>query len=234
MPARNPNPREDNFYSQMKLLLTSSGNTNKSIEKELLKLLGRPFNKSNLTFIPTAANVEEGDKTWLVDDMNNFRKLNFASFDIIDISAVSKSIWLPSFEKADILVFGGGNVYHLLKWIKKSGLEILLPELLKTKVYVGISAGSMVTAKSISLTSSDILYYEETGKPKNTKGLGLVDFEIRPHLNSTWFPRVRLEFLEKLAKETPNTFYAIDDDTAIKIVDSKISIVSEGKWRKFN
>lgn len=218
----------------MKLLLTSSGNTNKSIEKALLELLGKPFSKSRITFVPTAANIEEGDKTWLVDDMNNFRKLNFASFDIIDISAVPKDIWLPSFNKADILVFGGGNVYHLLKWIKKSGLADRLPELLKTKVYVGISAGSMVAAKNISLTSSGILYYEDTGKPRNTKGLEFVDFEVRPHLNSKWFPKVRLDYLQRLNKEIQNTFYAIDDNTALKIIDGKISVISEGKWRKFN
>lgn len=120
----------------MKLLLTSSGKTNKSIGKALLDLLGKPFEKTNLTFIPTAANVEQGDKMWLVDDMNNFRKMNFASFDIVDISAVSKDIWFPSFNKADVLVFGGGDTYYLLSWIKKSGLEKILPELLKTKVYV--------------------------------------------------------------------------------------------------
>lgn len=110
----------------------------------------------------------------------------------------------------------------------------MLPELLKTKVYVGISAGSMVTAKNISLTSSEILYYEETGRLKNTKGLGFVDFEVRPHLNSKWFPKVRIDYLQKLAKETSNTFYAIDDHTAVRVVDNKISIVSEGKWKKFN
>ncbi|OGH48363.1 MAG: hypothetical protein A3G66_04010 [Candidatus Levybacteria bacterium RIFCSPLOWO2_12_FULL_39_17] len=118
----------------MKLLLTSSGKTNKSIESALLELLGKPFEKANLIFVPTAANAEQGDKSWLVDDMNNFRKMNFASFDIVDISAVSKDVWLPSFNKADVLVFGGGNTYHLLNWIKKSGLEKILPELLKTKV----------------------------------------------------------------------------------------------------
>ena len=118
----------------MKLLLTSGGITNKSIEKGLSELVEKPFSKLHLTFIPTAANIEKGDKSWLVEDVYNFKKLGFASFDIIDISAVSKSIWLPSFNKADILIFGGGNVYHLLKWIKKSGLENILPELLKTKV----------------------------------------------------------------------------------------------------
>ncbi|MBI3443720.1 Type 1 glutamine amidotransferase-like domain-containing protein [Candidatus Woesebacteria bacterium] len=218
----------------MKLLLTSSGLTNKSIEHALLELLGKPFKEAYLTFVPTAANVEKGDKTWLVEDMNNFRILGFASLDVIDISAVPKDIWLPSFENAAILVFGGGNDKYLLKWIRESGLQEYLPKLLETRVYVGISAGSMVTAQTVSFSSSGILYYEQTGNLKNTSGLGFVDFEIRPHLNSEWFPKVRLDYLEKLAKETPNTFYAIDDNTAIQVVDDKISVVSEGEWKKFN
>lgn len=218
----------------MKLLLTSSGITNESIKKALLKLVGNPFNKLNLTFIPTAANIEEGDKSWLVEDMYNFKKLGFASFDVMDISAVSKDIWLPSFETADVLVFGGGNVNYLLDWMKKSGLKEMLPELLKAKVYVGISAGSMVTARNISLSSASILYYEQAGELKNTRGLGFVDFEIRPHLNSKGFPKVRLDYLQKLTEKTPSAFYAIDDSTAIKVVDNQINVVSEGQWKKFN
>lgn len=218
----------------MKLLLTSSGITNKSIRKALSELLGKPFEDANITFIPTAANVEKGDKSWLVNDMNNFRLLGFKSFDIIDISAVSKNIWLPSFENADILVFGGGNTNYLMEWMKKSGLGDLLPDFLKTKVYVGISAGSMVTAKKISLSYADILYYEKTGKFQDVDGLGFVDFEIRPHLNSNWFPKVKIDFLDKIAKETKGTFYAIDDSTAIKIDSTKVIVISEGEWKKFN
>ena len=199
-----------------------------------MELLGKPFEKANLTFIPTAANVDEGNKAWLVDDMNNFRKLNFALFDSIDISAVPKGIWLPSFKKADVLVFGGGDTYYLLNWIKNSGLAKILPELLKTKVYVGISAGSMVTAKNISLATAGILYYEKYGKFKDRKGLSLVDFEVRPHLNSEWFPKVRLPYLKKLAEKIPYSFYAIDDNTAIKVVDNKVTVISEGEWKKFN
>lgn len=218
----------------MKLLLTSSGNTNKSIENAILDLLGKPFQKAKLVFIPTAANPEEGDKSWLVDDMNNFKKLNFSRFDVVDISAVPKSIWHPIFKKADIFVFGGGDTIYLRESIRKSGLEIILPELLKTKIYVGISAGSMVTAKNISLSTAGILYYEKYGKFKNRKGVGLVDFELRPHLNSKWFPKVKLPYLKELAGKASYTLYAIDDDTAIKVVDDKASIVSEGEWKKFN
>lgn len=218
----------------MKLLLTSSGITNKSIEKALLDLLAKPFTESHLTFIPTAANVEEGNKDWLVDDMYKFRKLGFASFDVSDISAVPKSLWLPSFEKADVLVFGGGNTNYLMTWLKKSDVDDVLPSLLKTKVYVGISAGGMVTSRKISLSYADILYYEKTGKFQDIEGLGFVDFEIRPHLNSDYFEKVKVPFLEEIAIKTSTPFYAIDDDTAIKVVDGKIEIISEGEWKKFN
>lgn len=218
----------------MKLLLTSSGITNKSIEKALSGLLGKPFDESHLTFIPTAANVEEGNKDWLVDDMYNFRKLGFTSFDVIDISAVPKNIWLPSFEKADVLVFGGGNADYLMEWLKKSGAKDVLPALLKTKVYAGISAGSMVTAKKISLSYADILYYEKTGKFQDIEGLGFVNFEIRPHLNSDYFEKVKIPFLAEVAKKNLSMFYAIDDDTALKVTDEEIEIISEGVWKKFN
>ncbi len=218
----------------MRLLLTSSGITNKSLASALLELLGKPFEKSAVTFIPTAANVERGDKKFVVNDMYNLLKLGFETFDIIDISAVGKEYWLPSFEAADVLVFGGGNSDYLLTWMHKSGLIPLLPKLLKTKVYMGISAGSMVTAKQVSLSSEQILYYEKTGRFECVEGLGFVDFEIRPHLNSEWFPKVRIDYLEKLAKETQNSFYTIDDNTAVKVVDTKVTVVSEGKWKKFN
>lgn len=218
----------------MKLLLTSSGITNDSIRDTLLELAGESPKNLNLVFIPTAANPEKGNKEWLIEDINNFKKLDFASFDVIDISAVKKDVWLPIFKKADILVFGGGDVYYLLQWIKKSGLNDLFAEFLKTKIYVGISAGSMVIARELFLSTAGILYYEKTGSLKKVKGLGFVDFELRPHLNSKWFPKVRLPYLEELAKKTKSTFYAIDDSTAIKVVDDEISIITEGKWKKFN
>src|SRR3989344_8298620 len=107
----------------MKLLLTSSGITNNSLEKALLDLLGKPFNQSNLTFIPTAANIDKSDKSWLINDLNNFRKLGFKSIDITDISAVPRNRWLSSLEESDAFVLGGGNTKYLLDWIWKSELD---------------------------------------------------------------------------------------------------------------
>jgi dipeptidase E len=215
----------------MKLLLSSAGLTNKSISDALLELTQKPFSELSLAFIPTAANVEEGDKDWVIDDLANCKRLGFRSIDIVDISAIPKEMWLPRLQAADILLFEGGNTFHLIHWIKKSGLEELLPGMLKSKVYVGISAGSIAACKKFSLLK---ISYGDEYKDENEDGMGYVDFQIRPHLNSPHFPNANLENMGRLSKELSDTFYAIDDNTAIKVVDGKIEIVSEGEWKKFN
>jgi len=131
----------------MKLLLTSAGITNKTIKHAMQDLLGKSFKTLSVAFIPTAANVESGDKAWLIDNLNEFKQLGIASLDIVDISALPKDIWEHRLSQAQVLIFGGGNTYHLMYWLEKSGLKKLLPKLLESKVYVGISAGSMVTTK---------------------------------------------------------------------------------------
>ncbi|MDO8461142.1 MAG: Type 1 glutamine amidotransferase-like domain-containing protein [bacterium] len=209
----------------MKLLLTSSGITNKFIIKTLLELLGKPLKESHLTFIPTAANVEAGKKTWLAEDISNFKNLQPASFNVVDIAVSPKDIWYPSFKKADVLIFGGGNVKYLLRWIKKSRLEKYLPEFLKNKVYVGISAGSRVLTRSLVLSSSGT---------KKDVGLGIVNLSIVPHINSKHFPERTFKRVFKESRKIPYPVYAIDDNTALKIIDGKVEVVSEGDWKKFN
>lgn len=219
----------------MKLLLTSEGLSNKSIVSALLELTKKPFNELNLAFIPTAANMESGDKTdWLIKDLIVLKKLNFKSIDIVDISAVSKDIWLPRLQDADILYVEGGNTAHLMYWMEKSGLQELLLEMLKTKVYVGVSAGSMVVCNDLALNVHKYLYDENVEEPQKNDGIGLVDFSIIPHLNASEYPNLNVNNLEKIKKEIQGVFYLIDDNTAIKVIDDEIEIISEGVWKKFN
>lgn len=218
----------------MKLLLTSAGLSNKSIVNAFLELAEKPFSELKLAFIPTASNAEEGNKDWLIDDLARCKNLGFKSIDIVDISAIPKEMWLLRLQEADVFLFEGGNTFHLMHWIEKSGLKEVLPELLKNRVYVGISAGSMVACKSLDLSTSKRLYSEEIGEYAKDEGLGFVNLLIRPHLNSPHLPNLTIENLEKMSKEFPETFYAIDDNTAIKVIDDKIEVISEGEWRKFN
>lgn len=219
---------------KMKLLLTSAGLTNQSIANALRELTGRPFAELNLAFIPTAANVEAGDKSWLIEDLANCQKQGFKTIDVVDISALPQNLWQPRLQEADILFFEGGNVSHLMGWVIKSGLRELLPEMLKTKVYVGASAGAMIACRSLDMAAADFLYSDAIGEYDKDEGLGYVDFIIRPHLNSDYFTKVNLPNLEKMAQENPSPFYALDDNSAIKVVDGEVSVISEGEWKKFN
>ncbi|MFA5889047.1 MAG: Type 1 glutamine amidotransferase-like domain-containing protein [Candidatus Paceibacterota bacterium] len=218
----------------MKLLLTSGGITNKSITDALFELVGKRPEDTSLVFVPTASNVEMGDKGWLINDLINLKKLNLKSINIADISAVGKDVWLPQFEEADILFFEGGDEYTLMEWINKSGLKELLPELLKTKVYVGLSAGTMVTNPDLSFEISQSLYDEDFDRSEDMLGLNYVDFYFLPHLNSQYFSKLREENIKKIVEKIPKKIYAMDDDGALKIVDGKVEIISEGKYLIFN
>ncbi|MFH0791719.1 MAG: Type 1 glutamine amidotransferase-like domain-containing protein [bacterium] len=217
----------------MKLLLTSAGFTNKSIIRAFVELTGKRPEDTVLTFIPTASNVEKDDKGWFINDLINIKKLNFKEILITDISAVGEEIWRPQMERADVLFFEGGNTYHLMRWLNKSGLTKILPELLKTRVYVGLSAGSMVVAPDLALKQSQIIYGEDLEEqPMN--GLGFVDFYFLPHLNSTWFPRNIEENIRRASKDITKKLYALDDQSALKVVDGKVEIISEGKYLELN
>ena len=217
----------------MKLLLTSSGLTNKSIVDALFELVGKKPSDTTIAFIPTAMNVESGDKEWFVTDLYNLKKQELKCLDIVDISALPKDIWLPKLEAVDVLFFSGGNTAHLMRWIKESGLAELLPELLKTRVYAGTSAGSIVATPSLALSSRDkIVYYEETFGYGDKDGLGFVNFHFRPHLNSPHFPNVLKEYIQEIAKNIKEPIYALDDQSALKVIDNKVEIISEGEYLK--
>lgn len=215
----------------MKLLLTSAGLSNPTITKALEDLLGKSAKGAKLAFIPTAANVVPGDKFWVIDDLNNFRKAGF-EVDIVDISAVSKEIWLPRLQEAEVLFLGGGNTFHLMHWVQKSGLLEELPNLLKTRVYAGISAGSCIAGPTIYNAVQNL--FGEKYELEINKGLGLVNFQFIPHLNSPYFEKIREENLQQASKDLVEPVYALDDNSAIKFIDGRVEVVSEGKYLTFN
>lgn len=216
----------------MKLLLTSAGLTNNSIIKAFEELIDVPKDKAHIAFVPTAANVEEGDKGWLIDDLSRLKQQGYDCVDIVDISAVSKDIWLPRLEAANVIFVGGGNTFHLMHWFQESGLDKLLPELLKTRVYAGISAGSCITGPTIYNSVQNL--FGEKYNLQIKEGLGLVDFQFIPHLNSPYFDKIREEYLKEAAKDLKEPVYAADDNTAVKVMNGQITVISEGKHLIYN
>lgn len=225
----------------MKLLLTSNGLSNNSIAEAFQNLVGKKPEDTRVALIPTAANPERSNKDWLIDDLYNIRSRGYY-VDIIELTAHSPKDLEEVLMDFDAIFVGGGNTFYLSYWLQKSGLFELLPRLLETKVYAGISAGSMVAGQSLVLSSqaqSNLVAfndgaYDLIGPKGQSSGetLGFVDFIFRPHLNSRFFTLARADVLREKAKGLDWEVYALDDNSAIKISDDNIEIISEGEWIK--
>lgn len=216
----------------MKFLLTSEGISNKSIENELKTLIGKDFKYVKMLFCITASNYEGGEMNdWLIKDLQKLTSLGF-KIDVCDINGVSKDNFLPRFEWADVLYFEGGNTQWLRNCIKKSGLEEHLVELLKTRVWIGSSAGSCVLCPTICNSCQDLFDENINGFPSD--GLGLVDFQFIPHLNNKQFQKINFENLENASKNLTKIdgekLYGVDDNSAVSVNNESIKVISEGKW----
>lgn len=218
----------------MKLLLTSAGISNDSIKKSFFGLVDKKPEDISLAFIPTASNVQLGDKKdWLIKDFIVLKNLNLKSISIVDISAIERSIWEPQLNEADVLFFEGGNTFHLMEWVDKSGLKEIFLDLLETKIYVGVSAGSMILSPDLLLNTCQKLYKEDLQRVENMNGVNLVSFYILPHFNSKHFLRNKENILEA-TKDMKNKIYALDDNSAIEVIDNNIKIISEGEFFEIN
>lgn len=213
----------------MKLLLTSQGITNKSIEKKFFELVGKKPEDIILCYIMTSVNmVPATHKWWMLDNLRQIEGMGIGQIDIMDFVSIPKKNWLPRLQASDVIFMEGGSAFGLLEAVKNTGLDKELPNLLKNRVYVGASAGSMLLCQE-EVTSDKT----DPSGFKHDKGLGIVNFSIRPHFYRPDHSVFTEEALAKFAKEYNCTFYGINDNTAICVTDKKVEVVSEGKWKKF-
>lgn len=219
----------------MKFLLTSAGIKNDSIHSALLDLLGKPIAESSALIIPTASLPFPGGPAMAYRFIrgltaNPLVELGWKSLGVLELTAlpsIKEAYWSAAVREADALLVNGGDVFYLGRWMRESGLADLLPSLRET-VYVGVSAGSMVTAPIFGET------YDDPNKPfVIDKGLGLVDFALLPHLDHADHPESTTVKVARMAAEVPVPTYGIDDETAIKVVDGVVEVVSEGHWKLF-
>ena len=221
----------------MKLLLTSAGVKNPTIRAALVDMLGKPIAESTAVCIPTALyghpSVGMGRTPWRFisgsDDLPMV-DLGWTSIGMLELTALpslDRERWVPVVEDADALLVAGGDVIFLHHWMLESGLVDLLPSL-HDKVWVGLSAGSMVMTPRVGY---DFVQWEPpTGRTDTT--LGLVDFAICPHLVTDGGPGNTMAEAEAWAATIPGTKYVIDDETAIAVVDGSVEVVSEGTWKR--
>jgi dipeptidase E len=211
----------------MKLLLTSAGITNQSIANELARLASKDLSQIKIGFIPTAANVEEGSKDWFINQLTNLIQYGFNWIDIVDISSPGFD-WKKRLAEVDVILVSGGNTFHLLDQVRKTGFDIWLKENLGKKVYVGISAGSIIVTPTIAIASIDNGDINIPGI-EDLSGLSLVRFEVSPHTPEN----VSHEANKIYLKTIRNDLYALDNNSALSVEKTSLKVISEGEWIKY-
>jgi dipeptidase E len=218
------------------MLLTSAGVKNASIQAALVELLGKPIEESSALCIPTGSyghpDVGPGTRPWRFISGKEPRtpmvELGWKSVGVLELTAlpsIDAERWVPLVRATDALLVNGGDVLYLCYWMRQSGLADLLPSLTET-VWVGLSAGSMVLTPEVG---ADFIQWRPPNGDDST--LGLVDFSICPHLAPEGMPGNTMAEAEQWAASISGPAYAVDDQTAFKVVDGSVEIVSEGEWK---
>ena len=240
----------------MKLLLTSSGISNPSINDALVDLLGKPIAESTALFVPTGIYPFPDGPGHALQAITGTTKsplanLGWKSLGVLELTAlpsIGQEVWTAAVQEADALLVWGGDPVYLAYWLKHSGLAKLFSSLPET-VYVGVSAGSIAMASRFGktyfdepersaerLSSEDIVFARSEGETTMTlvqaEGAGLVDFAIIPHVD--YDDPHDVAAAEKWAARLPVPAYAIDDATAVAVVGGTVEVISEGHWQLFS
>lgn len=224
----------------MKFLLTSGGISNPSIADALVQLLGKPIAESTALVIPTAAHPFPGGASMAFEAITGAASsplagLGWRSLGVLELTAlpsIRPESWVPTVREADALLVWGGDVLYLCHWMRESGLADLLPSL--DAVCVGVSAGSIAMTPYNCDAEFDLDFVPDgSDMASNAEPLGLVDFTIYPHLDHPDMPDTSRANIERWASGIPVPTYAIDDATAIAVVDGEVEVISEGQWERF-
>lgn len=208
----------------MKLLLCSEGFHTQNTVQACVDLVGKPKEQITIAVINEAFAPEETDKRWVLHNLNCVANNFPGFFDIINLLALSLEEVEARINRCDVIYVVGGNTDYLAHVFKKTGFDKLLLKLLKTKVYVGSSAGSIVMGKRPSSKE----YLEAFGKEKDfgtTSYMGLVDLAIRPHMDSSDNPKRREDVLSASSKGLDFPVYGLRDDAAIIVNGDKIDTI---------
>jgi len=198
-----------------KLLLTSAGLTTENIKKEFLKRLDKPVGENKLLIISYNRYEESLDSAKAPILEAGVKEENVK---IIDISKDEK---VDSFDNFDIVYVLGGNTFSILDKIRKIGLDKLIIKFIKSgKLYIGLSAGSMIVGPNISISET----YSEKDKNhvglKDVRGFRLIDVELFPH-----FTEDKKGLIEGFQKKVSYKILGLTDEQALLVIGEKIKII---------
>jgi len=214
-----------------KLLLTSQGvpRESKGLSAAFLSMLTKTPQETDVSFITTAAYIESENPTWLGvyrQQLNDYGIGNVKDLDLREIKG--RELYRELSDK-DIIFMNGGNPFGLLDFARKSGFDVILPELLdEGKRYIGISAGSNITGPTIENATWKHPERNKIGLI-DLSALNLVPFEITPHFEEKY-----RALIEEKVKGTKCPVVGLYDTQAVLVDNDRFRIVGEGKKEFFN
>jgi dipeptidase E len=219
----------------LKLLLTSGGITNDSIMRALTDLLPKPIAECkalacSTASYPMANGAQMAQNFYDPNGTSNMTNLGWKSIGILELTALQSidvEVWKQQLSDAEVLLVNGGDPLYLNHWMKISGVANFLPTI-EHLVYVGLSAGSMIMTPRIG---AEFVDWQQPDGTDQT--IGHVDFSIFPHLDHPMLTENTMAAAVEWSKNLGNESYAIDEDTAIKVVADQVEVISEGNWKKF-
>jgi dipeptidase E len=220
------------------MLLTSDGLKNETLRSALAGLVGKRFSAASVVFIPTAAVALAGDHSWLIEDLRLVHGLGWRELNILELNGLPEQTVFSRLRQADVIYVEGGNHYHLANSISANGLAAGLARLLESKVYVGVSAGSMIFSRNLSERTGETFGEQEDmrilGETPPRSPVPIFDWYLKPHMNSPGFSNRTSAWFERAAAKLDFPVYALDDDSAVRVRGDEVDVVSDGEWRLLN
>ena len=179
------------------------------------------FHNKTVTYIPTASLVED-TRDWISLEKMHLQRMGLA-VDELDISKSSYETIQQTLQKNDLIYIAGGNTFFLLQELKRTGADRLIAEEVnRGKLYIGESAGAIVTAPDIGYSAA-MDDREKAPKLKEDSGLHLIDFFVLPHAGNPAFQEAVEEILRNYASSLD--LKVISDRQALFVADGRIEIL---------
>lgn len=178
-----------------------------------------------------------GDKRWVINELARLDRLGLRQIDLLDLAVLSPKAVETRLREADVVYASGGDVCHLARSVLARDLVALFDELLAEKVYVGVSAGSMIFSRHLNPYTA-AMFAEDDDPTGVAPPFGYFDWFLVPHWRSDFAPERDDEWAERIEREVDFPLYFIDDETAVQVrsdgashADPVVDVISEGRWR---
>jgi dipeptidase E len=129
-----------------------------------------------------AADRSWATEPWVVDEERQLQAHGFLCHSL-DIAGWSGSALAEDLASFDVLYIQGGNTFHLLDQMRRSGADRIIQELVAGHgtVYCGVSAGSIVAGPEIGIAAWSPDWDRNEVDLTDLTGLRLVPFLLSPH-----------------------------------------------------